>query len=634
MTLEEKNNKIRLLINKLFEELKETIPDKSNISNEYSFKIIQEIFKVEMEYYGLKYSFDSSSDIDLRFGFESNPYSGGYYHNDGKFNGSEFVFDKRYIFLNMNNKHLKHVFDKDVKKRISACKNLLICLFHEIRHLRQDLLVSDGISSWDNLRFAREAVYIKEFYSIYGNNHNRIAMEADAELYALLKEHDLFGFSNDRFNQSVVFDAVRDYSFMSIPGTGYHSRDEYISKTIDSILSFRPSRLCYFELYPLLKKEYNDIGCPRKLSDLITNYKKELEDANKIQDPETKKIIISNIMSMYFELINKRIKIKSPFELYEAVHNHGNEYVQELLNELNLYNKQEKRRLLKTRTMKRDAELKNLTDKKYIGRNFGYVIKKSDKEDSFIFAGDLARKIANNVNTYLVKNNLDVSIFWFFLNAKFVEELIPIYGYYVLKDKTKISIENFVMKYVIPKFLELKGKEDKYKVYRELLKEYTLPDPEVECLFECSRINRDYQSRSRSIDESLCSPFIVDASIRYDLNEVHYMEWAKDIIDYQNEAYLPFDADNIWVNGKCYRNYSIEQYNNIMHIYRASIALTNDKIMNPKDINYESKLLHSGNFIELCDDMNRYRLAANIDCDFSIAEKLHLDSTPKRDNRG
>lgn len=108
---------------------------------------IARIFQLEVEEMGYNYSpseNNAKNTIELNFVNDIN----GWYKG---FCNSYSVPPT----ITYNIAHLyKDLQDRDVDKRLFACKNLYRIVFHELQHHRQHLMVRTNVSSRDGLRYA------------------------------------------------------------------------------------------------------------------------------------------------------------------------------------------------------------------------------------------------------------------------------------------------------------------------------------------------------------------------------------------------------------------------------------------------------------------------------------------------
>ncbi len=174
---------------------------------------------------------------------------------------------------------------------ISACALIIQNLLHELRHMKQDLMARTGVSSNIAMTYAKE-------YTLTDNFYNFSITERDANIDSIKNIRKLF--NNIRLKHIHSFICTVDGITMQI--------DEYISNTFDKIINNNENQHL-LQMYPILKKEYNDDGSRKSAEELIENMHLEINDI--LQENELcmsdKKELIGDCKEMYFEIIYKSL---------------------------------------------------------------------------------------------------------------------------------------------------------------------------------------------------------------------------------------------------------------------------------------------------------------------------------------
>ena len=527
MTLKEKKEKQRKIFDEIYESVK-VRPTDPNFINVYLYNKIEEILKIELEYYDLN-NVDDKEKLKLQFdhgGFDADW--------AGKFVSNNIYSREKYarvynpqIKLNIDIETYVDIIGDNKKWRLSASKTVLSDLFHEIKHYRQSLMAHSGYSSPLNLRIAREKACIVFNRREYGNNHDRFYIEADAEISALSNMNPIRKLSHKDVITKKRHMHNRDLSILLIPEYGFVERDSFIAD--DTQLGFAERKLGGLLLfYPVLGKEYNMDCMPKRLYELMKAYESEILDAEKIEDPIKKREITKDIHDMYFELFARRIMKGSYFELAEAIRMCGYYEVKQMLADLRVFNKNEKNRKNELIDERVNFDFKVLNDTvsddngdisldidAYLYKNAGYIY------------GSKKRKRAIKTDKYMESLNFDKSnpAIAAFLTTDWFLKHLPANGYYVFKNGKKVSIEEFINKYLINYLNDPEIRASEYKMY---FIDYVInklkPTCEVVGMFLYEEINRQYQLLDNKINDCYNSIFIQDQDFNDQINDRYILE--------------------------------------------------------------------------------------------------------------
>ena len=200
-----------------------------------------------------------------------------------------------------------------------------------------------------------------------------------------------------------------------------------------------------------------------------------------------------------------------------------------------------------------------------------------------------------------------------FLHSKFFINSIPIYGYYTLKNGTKISILDFINNCLI-NCLQKASPSDYEEVLLRVAKEYLKPLYEVEEHYNIEKINKQYQrinNQIKNVQESIdCS--LGDKQRGYDKYLIKNMELIIKLIDYEDKtAFDVFRTPIVKKTGFIYREFKPSQLKLFEDLKIASQVLTMDEFFNPNKTNYYNKFLMNYNVLKLEDDIEAYKKNTN-----------------------
>ena len=600
MTLQEKIEIQKYLASELFHLSGIKKINEGDREGNFFYEIMRKLFRVEMDYLGLKcfQKNPNNDDVKLEFVFEKNSGSAGSFSIDGEFdkNGG-FVLEKPVIKINLGCELRDVLFGDFAELRVSAVYEMVDTLFHEIQHYRQYLLIQSGISNRESLRHAREEIFLRAFYKVYRINHDDFYGEADAQEYSHLFRKYYFKGESNLLSKEVdyrleMFAATKEVAFILLPFKGYLDRDIGLGQQSDFIMKNNKNNRKFLEIFPILKKVYYPDGSKKSFSELITNYFKEIEDAKRnITDDDLKSSILDDTKKMYFELFNEIILSNNRVEIYEAVLNHGTQLVNQLLDELDLYNVMERTSKISALKRKLAKQSSKLADYNYLHGNNGLI---DDPEDLGAGAKVLqVQAYAAVLSTRSIARGIDMKICAFFMTKGYYE-LLPVEGYYALKSGQKISIDKFTDECVIPR-LEKVDEKEYVSELKKLLIDVTKPSCEVEYLFGCEKVNKDYQTKNNRYFELKSIPFLAGAlkpefKKKFNQNVINMMNLLLPICRYEKgaTAFLEVLGD-----------YSPEQCELIDGIVEAANLLTNEKSLNPSGLDYNARLRRNDQFM-LC----------------------------------
>lgn len=173
---------------------------------------------------------------------------------------------------------------------------LISGVYHELNHARQLIMVREGISSKETLKYAREfALKQSEEADFYIQNYNRLFIESES-----LRDVDLA-----EIGTKSVFGGIRFDGYYKLNKNYINPifSDEIVDK-LDSCITED-----LIKLYPALQKEYNLDGTRKSATQLVTSLKSELDglSSNDELDEYDQRNSIKDCKEMYFELIIRAI---------------------------------------------------------------------------------------------------------------------------------------------------------------------------------------------------------------------------------------------------------------------------------------------------------------------------------------
>ena len=592
LSLKEKINRQRKIIDGLFHTVVGQLLSKEQLI-EYVKKCVEILFKLEIRYYKLDTG-NRHPNIELQF-FADKRAAPGYFRKRNEILNIPYT-------ININEEFdFDDLFSEKVGARIFACRDILLTLFHEFKHLRQRLAIDTGICSYYNLRNAKEElVHSNNIKSFYKYNHNRYAMEADADYSSFESLVHNGNKDSDITSLLELRRAQREVSFI-LTDKGIVNRDKYIDEQTDKIMESM-GILVFVDGEKLLKYEYDSNCNPISFSDLIKNNGRTIM-VNSFLIPsmgvEVSKPIEKDIKSLYFYLFNKKILSGDKIELIEAILEHGEDKILELLNELYIYNRNERNRKNKLVKESTDYFLKN---NPYVGLRFemnnGYIADPKKQFKAAISTEDF-------VTHQLGIKNEDPRIVEF-LNHDNFKEMLPIQGYFVDNSGKKVSIKDYVHNILIPalKKIEIDPDKDFIAKYTEAyygsIDEYFITGAEMSSNYAYTQINKDYQEQMAAIEEYRK---LIESKLYKQYNHT-LLSNMKSVIDIVKHEKLPKGFSTETTNGvmKTYE----EQRELYQTLIEASKVLSKDMLLNPEGMNYHKKLLSNPSFDALGKVLNAF----------------------------
>ena len=601
ISLEEKRERQRKIINELFK----YIGDEIYHSEEFIQDKLREIFKVEMDYYGIKALQDNEDDDEIVLDFEYNSKDTTSYFGENVNIGFDgwYHYDYPRIVLNTASREYKEMFSSNSYKRCNGLCSLLLSLFHEMRHKRQVSMMRSDISNPFNLRYAKEEICLHENHILIEMNHDRLSVETDADIFSYTEGSEFLELDENDVKYIDIVREMKESELLIVPNYGIVSRDFFMDLYAEFLIA-HSRRSLYTGYYTILNKEFKKNGSPRRLGELIRNYKRELKEVEKKDiDAESKKTLISDIKAMYYSLFIKKVIQKNPFEIYEAVRLNGNDTVTEILHELKVYNIHERKRKADSIRNKLKLRLSLGEEKEEYNLaqgNMGYII---DKESGQICeVDDYIRSLFIDIpytDAYELSGNAD-----FLLN-------LPVQGHYILKNGSKISVKDFLNEYAFP---NLKGQstESMLERYNKIVKEFTKPQFENDALTNYEINNRQYQDLNRKIDEILNSRIVKDSKYvkiiasSYSKKLLSYYEMVKKFCKGEPRVINYFDGKPFVIPVKPYKKFFPDQKIKINELLSAAMMLTHDNIFNPGGINYHQMLSNNEQFKIIVNQLKEY----------------------------
>lgn len=477
-------NQIKDVIDYFFDYIKNNSLDPNNEEDYRLFtETMEQIFELEMELYGL-----SKNSVELVFTDDENYHGNFSYSRVFDKDKKQYVSNKSIISISVPT--TLEFMSYNLSARLNAFKGVINTLFHEIRHARQFNRYMYDISSNENLMFAKEFLFSDEFSNtsigeVYERNHNSFSMENDASSSASKRVLDFLDY---RFVSSIDNISVKnvDYYLSDLviedeKGRKLVNKNQYINDTCDRLVIEEPYLL---DKFPILKKEYNSDGSKIKLKDLVLNMYKEISQIQKvILNSYDREMLIMDIRSMYNELIYRRLKANNEEEIKELVSLIKEENFTILLNSISEYYRQE--RLIKGQLSKRKYDIKSRIDKdenylKIFGN--GYIQVQTPQGIKLIKQEDYIKEYLSDIDLGKHKD--------------YVYHRLPKYGYYILQNGARISIVDFINKYLLPEIKEGMTKSDINKIFKKYIKSSIGMDYQV----ELEKINAEYQEKKSLID--------------------------------------------------------------------------------------------------------------------------------------
>ena len=591
ISLEEKIAKQRHIVNELFFSLIDVPKNKKQYVN-YFQNQIKELFKIEMDYYGIPCLQEDSTKnkIELQFirGKKSDRFSARLLNNTRINEDGSIIRSTPKLIINTT-PYFKYLFDQSYKARMKSCKMIIIDLFHEIRHLRQFAMYIEGVSNYDALKSAKESYLFNCKFlhpDFYNANHDNFTAETDADYYSFQTLEDIgIGLEYTNYNKTIV-EAEREFSTIVSPFIGLLDRDVCVHAMFDSLMSLE-KKYSYFLDKPILQKEYNLVGVPLRLGDLITNFKREIKSIEKSDfKDEQKKILISDTTKMYYELFIRRLVYQDNFELYEAISIHGKEVINDILSKLQSYNARQKNiKADAVRTKTTEIEKLYFEGKWKRVANRGFIANPNNDFQDAIYVREFMNKIK--------LGKLPCKLVFFLMSVKFLSEL-PLEGYYLFRDGRKVSIEDFLKKYLLPVLKETKP-SNYYFAFQIVRDSYCEPAFKANAAFCYEQINKKYQTVDTKISKIASIDVLTgksDFKSIYDWDTAHFMELAKKMADGDMAAYGQIFGGVIIEDFDLpHAQFKLEHVRRFEKMLSYAEMLTNDTIFNPEGVNYKEKLL-------------------------------------------
>ena len=546
-----------------------------------SFK---KFFKLEMDYYGYKCDKRRKKDNDIILEFVNKKKSSWRaLFSTPIYAETPNEKDVPIISINTARERYNLLFSPDQKERIKAGRLLLEALLHESRHFRQINDLYESRSSAFGLRDAKERVLNLSCPAIYKVNHNRFAFEADAEFHAYLASKDI-GISEPNWDKQIdSYSSDKATSYFLIPFGNLVDRNTYIETYSDQIMYYHPKGELYLKYYPILLKEYEEDGYPKRLNQLIIQFKSEVcEVLEQDIDQEDKELLIDEISSMYFDLFTKKLLLDNRFELYEAIKVHGSEFIKELLLDIKYYNDSEKQRKTMLVDIKHVSLSELKSDKSFIiVSNKGFMVDTRTKDNEVVEIDDYIKSLNLHVSEEIDN----------FLSSSDFQDFLPILGYFELHDGSLLSVEDFIKNILIPKLKEEDPKQF-YGCFLASVAKIAIPYYEQDHRVNINYINKHYEDVENHLNMVFASGILNEENIsaidkKYSEDDLCNMEFvarlgANDFAAF-NYFYAPLTSTE---NGITYTDYLDEQIDIFYELERLADNLTKNSLFNSNGFNY------------------------------------------------
>ena len=573
MSLEEKNQKEKKVIEDIFEFISTfRVDSKENIDTYFDY--FRELFRIEMDFYGEKYSSLNLKENDLNLDFVYMDVWGtrnipAVYKPKEAHDGLES------IEFNTHMRLFDAAFSVIDEQRVEATKVLISTLFHEMRHHRQRELMRMGYPSIFTLRYIKEVI-MHEDLALYYMNHDRIGIEADAITTALTQD-ELFDTNADKYRILGSIEVDKELAYLLTPDRGVVDRDTYFDIKADREIKKMGSIRGHWA-YKTLSLEYNDDATPKRLSALISDYIEKLKEIEtNVEDKEERRTLLKDLKELYFSLFNKRLLNNNKFEFLNAIKDHGNDVMTQLLEELNYFNatdKNKKSELLKSKLLAHEE--KNDVEDRF-DLNNGYIANPFDNFKKAISTFDFI----DCLNIHAAPSVL------YFLRSKVFTQYLPPQGYFVTKLGNKMSIEDYINNLLVPALSDRWYIEAAFdQTNLDLLDENFIPTYQMEINFCYETINKDYQRKNNKIKEYYK---LLDetALYGYPAGLLESMETVTLLCERDKDA-----IEEFYFNApKQGQHFDPSDYTWVNDLINASIALSQDPILNPGRVNYYSRLM-------------------------------------------
>lgn len=235
----------------------------------------------------------------------------------GRKTAKEYVTKARAPFIIITDYGIDWMFKFAKSNTVIACALIAQNLLHELRHMRQDLMARTGVSSNIGLMYAKEYFLTERFY-------NSSIIERDANIESI------------KFIRKILdVNFRREHSFIcTIDGTKMQI-EEYISNIFDKMITNSENQYI-LQIYPVLKKEYNNDGTRKPTQELINNMRLEVNDISQenVLSAYDKKELVDDCKEMYFEIIYRNLTKATKEEIIDLLRQDG---VKDLFEEMKIY---------------------------------------------------------------------------------------------------------------------------------------------------------------------------------------------------------------------------------------------------------------------------------------------------------
>ena len=590
-----------------------TIPqDRTEFVSVYLFSKFEQIVKIEMDYYHIKYTgLNGINEIKFLFVIENSEKTknqlAGFYnstHYDAK--NDAVIYNTPSIRFNIASWVFTRLFSSDYEERVATCCYLLKALFHEIRHFRQYKIERSEFDNLETYMQSKETVFADTNVNLYDINHDHLSFEADAN-YSSSLERNRIGImesSDDSFKEGNL--ANKEVSTLYIPNDGFYERDSYIDKWVDNFIRTSENRLIFLRSHPSLLKEYNIDGSTKRLSEIIREYKKAIEEVeNKLGPSNEADIIIDDIEKLYSHLFTKKVRQGNSIELLEAIQEHGVEEVEHILISLTFQNKEKKDRAISAIDRRKNAYDRYYQRNGLLMYNRGGIRDPKTKGSTVISAEDFLESLNLQIKDERIKE---------FIFGDYFKTLLPEQGYFLDTKGNKMEIEHFITKILVPKLGEFikdcdKASEQsngKFKLIENLidlkrataiiLVDNTYPVYAFEIKRQKEFAYQKYNENEELINATLNSPIIDKNRIQtipalYDQNTLEIYDKLFQIYNGDNSYLKKLIGKESYENGSIVYKYTEEQIELFERIKRAAISLRDDNYLNPRNIDFYSFIM-------------------------------------------
>lgn len=512
MTNEEKIALQREQISKLITKYSSreiSIYDKEELSE--LKQIITRIFQLEIKGMGRTFEIDNPENNDITLDIVNGRIDedkGACHTRFIRDENGKFIGKEHSITINIQ-PIIKDLGSFNEKTRILGCKNLLRAIFHEVRHYRQELMVNTNVSSKEGLMFAKDNIltkYLRDFYSHdeKTGNYEEFSIETDAEAAAYSQIVDVMGEIDEKSekdrDKKIAENVLARYKIdtQSYDGKYYYNsnglkeRSDATAEVIDDFFA-DGQFLEYLEILPILKKEYNDNGSRKTISQLIGNMKAEKEDllsTSDFSDIERDELIKS-CEQMYTELIYRRIERDNERQINDAIELYGEEYISDILIMMQGHLLDEKNNKINVANKYREVKKDGRSYVNPINRR-GITQIEEDGEIRTVTIHELSELIEPEIANRIVNIGTGDKTFSRFVRENF-KRYIPTSGMYVLKDGSKISVKDFIES----KFFE----EGEFKNLISNIGDIVLSEPDAEYALTCERFEEYYGKKIDKLGE-------------------------------------------------------------------------------------------------------------------------------------